>query len=527
MRKLEEATKSAISTVIAAHREKIEKITGFVGCEPGFRIVDGWVRREPAIIVYVERKRPVDELVREEVAQRSVGGYRIDIVQADPMRLLAANDETVGLSETLAAAAELTYAKRDGNPIDTRFTLTRPILCHVGPDAGWPVLKRFLEGTRDTLTAAMYDLNADYVAKVLIETVRDNDLKFVLTWDAGMTGDEPAIRTLLKDKLKTRMSAWLVKTGGGFRFDSAYHEKVAVQDSRAFWLSSGNWSKRSQPNIDPIAEPATAQGMYAKGNREWHIVVEDAPLAKLFEDYILYDREQSEEEDTALAEIMPPAMPDLFVPIESLGFDEGLALAAVEPVAPKRLPAHGRPFTVQPVLCPDNYINRIDALIRTAESSLYLQYSYITYSDADRDKSFRDMLDYIGDLSHKRDFDLRIIVGNNNAEEKVRKLIEAGFNEKAIRVQANIHNKGIIIDGHTVLVSSANWSSAGCLRNRDAGLVIEDAEVARYYSDVFVNDWEQRARSDFGSARPTRIALAGEPTPVGMVRMRWDDYHDG
>jgi phosphatidylserine/phosphatidylglycerophosphate/cardiolipin synthase-like enzyme len=219
-------------------------------------------------------------------------------------------------------------------------------------------------------------------------------------------------------------------------------------------------------------------------------------------------------------------LPDLFVPIEALAETESFALAAVEPVAPKLLPSHGRPFKVQPVLCPDNYIDRITTLVKSARQSLYLQYSYITYSNAPRDRKFQQLLDHIATLSHKKTFDLRIIVGNSGAREKVRKLVEAGFNENAIRVQSNVHNKGIIVDGDVVLVSSANWSSDGTLRNRDAGLIIADEEVARYYQSVFVDDWDQRARRNFGSERPARIALAGEPTPPGMVRMRWSDFHD-
>lgn len=525
MIRLDEETRSAVKAAISENLELITAIKGFVSVEPGFRTVNGWIRREPAIVVNVREKVPSGSLLPEEMAPRSIGGYRLDIVTADPWQLLASDEEFAELRGDLdIAAAGTTYVKREDNPIDTRFTISRPILCHAGPDAGWPVLKRFLEGTRDTLTVAMYDLNASYIAKTLVDVSRSSDLKVVLTWDSGMTGDESQIRADLKAKLGTRLDAWVVRTGGGYRFDSAYHEKVAVQDSRAFWLSSGNWSKRSQPDINPIAEPSSANGMYSKGNREWHIVVEDQPLAKLFEDYIRYDRDQSEEEGTALAQEASLAMPDLFVPIEALSGDNSLALANPRPVAPKRLPAQDRPVDVQPVLCPDNYIEQITKLVESARSSLYLQYSYITYSDAARDKPFQDLIDHIGTLSHKAGFDLRIIVGNNSAQEKVRKLVEAGFNERTIRVQSNIHNKGIIVDGRVVLVSSANWSSAGTLRNRDAGLIIYDAEVAQYYQEIFIDDWDERARSDFGQENSVQLAREGEPTPPGMARVRWVDY---
>ncbi len=40
-----------------------------------------------------------------------------------------------------------------------------------------------------------------------------------------------------------------------------------------------------------------------------------------------------------------------------------------------------------------------------------------------------------------------------------------------------------------VLVSSQNWSGDGFLRNRDAGLIVEDAEIAGYYEAIFLDDW--------------------------------------
>lgn len=49
------------------------------------------------------------------------------------------------------------------------------------------------------------------------------------------------------------------------------------------------------------------------------------------------------------------------------------------------------------------------------------------------------------------------------------------------------------MDGKTVLVSSTNWSGDGVLRNRDAGLIIHNEEVAQYYLQVFLDDWDPRA----------------------------------
>ena len=192
-------------------------------------------------------------------------------------------------------------------------------------------------------------------------------------------------------------------------------------------------------------------------------------------------------------------------------------------VKPESLPNPPCTVRIRPVLSPDNYVDQVTKLVKSAKRRLYLQYAYITYSKAAHDGPFRELLDYIADLTHQDDMDVRIIVGSATAQEKVPKLVENGYNEARIRVQSNIHNKAIVVDGEIALVSSANWSGDGVLRNRDAGLIIYDEQIAQYYERVFLDDWNVRARQSIGGP-PVRIALADEATPPGMVRMTWDDY---
>jgi phosphatidylserine/phosphatidylglycerophosphate/cardiolipin synthase-like enzyme len=51
------------------------------------------------------------------------------------------------------------------------------------------------------------------------------------------------------------------------------------------------------------------------------------------------------------------------------------------------------------------------------------------------------------------------------------------------------HANGAVIDG-SVLVSSANWSSAGLGGNWEAALHIEHAGAAAYYAAAWRRDWE-------------------------------------
>jgi hypothetical protein len=531
MRVLDQKTKAEVQAVIDTYTKQLSEIPGFVSAEPGFPIIDGTVHKEPAIIVYVAHKKPPTSVLVEDRVPRQLGPFRVSVMQADPLRQVSALMSDQPIADAIAdSASGLTYKPITGNPIDATFKVKKPFVCHVGPDAGWPVLKPFLEATEETLSVAMYDFNADYIAKIFIETVRDKNLKAMLTWDDGMTAPETKIRTKLRKTLKDNLDGWIVRCGGSRRFASAYHEKVAVRDSASFWLSSGNWSLRSQPEIDPIGTPSQAKGMYSKGNREWHIIVDDVKLAKLFERYIKHDRDASEAEAEAgetgveLDAEEVARLPDVFVPIDAL-FDADDVADTPTPVAPEVLPTQSGEFEVVPVLTPDNYIGRIMKLIGSTKRSIYLQYSYITFSDKKIDKNFTEMLEKLAELSNKPTIDMRIIVGSNGAADKIRKLVEAGFKETVFRSQSNIHNKGIIVDGETVLVSSTNWSGDGVLRNRDAGLIIFNKEIATYYQNVFLFDWETRASAFIEDDPPVMIAREGEETPAGMVRMSWRDYY--
>jgi phosphatidylserine/phosphatidylglycerophosphate/cardiolipin synthase-like enzyme len=62
-----------------------------------------------------------------------------------------------------------------------------------------------------------------------------------------------------------------------------------------------------------------------------------------------------------------------------------------------------------------------------------------------------------------------------------------------VKIQNNVHNKGIVADTKQVLVSSQNWSTDGTLYNRDAGLIIDHAGAAAYFEKIFLHDWDHLA----------------------------------
>lgn len=54
-----------------------------------------------------------------------------------------------------------------------------------------------------------------------------------------------------------------------------------------------------------------------------------------------------------------------------------------------------------------------------------------------------------------------------------------------------LHNKGMIVDDKKTLVSSINWTENSLKNNREAAVIIESPDVAKFYSDIFEVDWAE------------------------------------
>jgi phosphatidylserine/phosphatidylglycerophosphate/cardiolipin synthase-like enzyme len=131
-----------------------------------------------------------------------------------------------------------------------------------------------------------------------------------------------------------------------------------------------------------------------------------------------------------------------------------------------------------------------------------MQYQYIELPREANEwsQAFLDLVDAVINRQ-KAGVDLRIIMSEFEKVGYLEQLHERGLDvTSGVRIQHNVHNKGILVDGKKVLVSSQNWSTDGTLYNRDAGVIIESEAVAGYFREIFLHDWEnlteQKAASD-------------------------------
>jgi phosphatidylserine/phosphatidylglycerophosphate/cardiolipin synthase-like enzyme len=92
-------------------------------------------------------------------------------------------------------------------------------------------------------------------------------------------------------------------------------------------------------------------------------------------------------------------------------------------------------------------------------------------------------------------------------EPSLEALQAAGVNLDNVKIQNKVHNKGFVFDHKKVVVSSMNWSGQGVLDNRDAGVIIDNATAAKYYEEIFLDDWNNHAEQKV--IKPGAAKVAG------------------
>jgi phosphatidylserine/phosphatidylglycerophosphate/cardiolipin synthase-like enzyme len=144
-------------------------------------------------------------------------------------------------------------------------------------------------------------------------------------------------------------------------------------------------------------------------------------------------------------------------------------------------------MTIQPLLTPDRaaddrtgmYAEKMLDLISNAQSSLYIQLQYIHPSNRAEDEAFTELLNAVAARA-AAGVDVRITLSQWQNTQWMERLRAAGINTDLVRIQQGVHNKGFVVDHRKTVVSSQNWSGAGVLENRDAGLIIDNATIAQY-----------------------------------------------
>jgi len=496
---------------IAAHKAELKK-PGVLSVLPGYKSENGWLTKQRAAVVTVaaagdlalpagiegipvdvRKATPLEELRFQEPATfAKLAEHRAEFrggafPGADP-----AADEIE--PELERGKPQIPYTPPDGVALQP-VTGNIPITCHVSPDAGWPTLHGFLASTQSTLTVGLYDFTSKHILDGVEQALLNRQFEIVLDSPAkNPTADQTDPETL--DALASTLglefksAVALVRSNKAIQnwiYPTAYHIKVAVRDSQALWLSSGNWNNSNQPDIDPINSPAPDdQATARESDRDWHVIIEDPGLAQTYEAFLKHDFD---------------------VATSAAGGERGLEAEVAEPeglrsAAPSDFEFHAplriedEVMTITPLLTPDPgvYQPAMLSLLQSAQTSLYIQLQYIHPSNKAEDADFNALIDAVV-AKIQAGVDVRIILSQWQLSQGwLDRLQAAGVDLKVVKIQNGVHNKGFVVDSKVVALGSQNWSAEGVLRNRDASVIIENATAAQYYEKIFLHDWDRIAR---------------------------------
>jgi hypothetical protein len=518
------AMPATIDQAVGEARARLEGRPDVLAVRDGYQFRNGWITPDPAVVVLLRDRGPATP--QELGLSSQVLGFPVEVRVAGPWDVA----EAQGKLETLEGLPHTTYKKPPGLKLE-EVNEKMSVICHVSPDAGWAILSEFLAGTKDRLTAGIYNFTAPHIIDAVSQALSGAPgvLSLVMQANEALTGpakknDRPEEETVARyrEELADRFHFAWSSVGKDHQFASAYHIKVAVRDGKAFWLSSGNWQSSNQPDHG-LAVGETSWDLLMQHNRDWHIVIDNAKVAQQFEKYLLYDLKNAQADaaveavpeaayflvDEAVEERVPPGRPTYFAPLKI-----------------------NRKVQVQPLLTPDNYQEHVLALINTAERRLLFQNQSLSLLGFDKngddknDERFAALAEALL-AKHKDGVDVRIIIRGEFAPVgPLEQLQKRGFDMAKVRLQNRCHTKGIIVDGARVLIGSHNWTNQGTLVNRDASLIFEDEEIAEYFEEIFWFDWKHLTRQSIGARRARRDS-GDEAVPAAMRRVSWQEVVNG
>jgi phosphatidylserine/phosphatidylglycerophosphate/cardiolipin synthase-like enzyme len=398
--------------------------------------------------------------------------------------------------------------------------VTGEFIAYASPDSTYAVTKQFFEAAKESILIGIYDFTAGYVKELLLRAMRRR-VKVTLMLDLDNRPGENEIFDELVKYGCEGVAAPSCASKYAHYFASS-HEKVIVIDGAWTLVQSGNYSDNSIPANE--SDGVLDAEHFFPGNRDMGVAIRSRGLAAFFTRILRAD---------IRLELKAEAEEAVEVAVPTPEFEELLEEAPPEPpplVASKRFKPP-RPVKVTPVLSPDNYLDVMPAVLAAAKKSIAIEQQYIR----PRQPLIRKLLAAIRQAVAKNRVEVRVILarplgGGRRFEkeaEDIKALSEFGLRlGKEVRILnpkhfVHCHNKLVVVDDARVLVSSQNWSDSAVSLNREAGLLLESPELAKYYAGLFQTDWDTGLKSLVKRAR----FFAPESLATGkVVRLNWGDY---
>jgi phosphatidylserine/phosphatidylglycerophosphate/cardiolipin synthase-like enzyme len=341
----------------------------------------------------------------------------------------------------------------------------------VSPDCSFRLLRDAISAAKKSLDIYIYNIQSDHIVDLLRK--RRPGVELRIMYDAT---DHMAAKTE-RAELATITGSTQIEAPSAQprRIFTVCHQKYVVIDNKSVVLGSANWAETSIPFLPHV-------GKFKKGNREWLVHIHSASVAGWFRKLF--------ETDWKL-----PATRGLLGPTDFVRPPAVVVPSrAVDPPKPVDvfINKKGPEVGLIPIISPQNYFEVVGELIRKAKKSIFIQQQYILLGGPKVEGLIQNV------QTQAKRLDIRIMVSPTfpeNWDRSVQTLEHFGLKSKLKALNLNhyihLHNKGLIIDGTHVVVSSTNWSQNSIDNAREAGVVITTPKITDFFTKAFVTDWDR------------------------------------
>ncbi len=369
------------------------------------------------------------------------------------------------------------------------FSAERVVL-FVSPDCSHEVIADVICAADETILLSMYEFTSVSLAHLLADAERRGVEVTILMEGGPVGGISAEEKGVLNYLAKSGVEVFSIESTSSLPARYRYlHTKYLVADGEVTVVLSENFKDSGVPES-------------GYGNRGWGAAVEDVRVAQYFTEVFAADCAGY---DIYCWPSGTEPLPDLPAAEKSVSVFQPLTVENV---------------LVTPVLSPDTSSLISDAL-DSAKYSVDIQQAYISpYPDAENpwlaaavraaEAGARVRIQLDG-MYYNTDSD----ADNDEVAASINRRGMENLQAKILTSRAGIlklHNKGFILDGQTVLISSINWNYNSPTNNREAGLLLISEEAAEYYTRVFTYDWEGVVLDNPASAAvgfDIRFLLAG------------------
>ncbi len=206
-------------------------------------------------------------------------------------------------------------------------------------------------------------------------------------------------------------------------------------------------------------------------------------------------------------------------------------------------------MSLSPLFTPDNALAIYANWLSKANTSIDVQNQYITMFNGTTSTTPKDWPSDSNPIvrelvkAHQRGVTVRVQVNELSDSDDV----TAFFQNVGISVRwmgdsasatsgsyiSQTHNKMVVIDKKVSLISSINFGSNAFTRNREAGMVIQNSNVAKYYTSIFEADWNDGVVPPSPSVtvpppfvKPVHIDYTGFKSPTNIPRTNYTGIYN-